>query len=36
MQGSFAFFILEGGRLREDHVIHVKTRENVFLIIWDL
>ena len=24
------------GRLREDQLIYVETRENVFIIIWDL
>ena len=28
--------ILGVGRLREDQFIYVKTRENVFFIIWDL
>ena len=36
MQDLFAFFIVEFGRLREDQLIYVETRENVFFIIWDL
>ena len=33
---SLAFLILGVGRLREDQLIYVETRENVFFIIWDL
>ena len=35
MQDMFDFFILGVGRLREDQLIYVETRENVFFIIWD-
>ena len=31
MQGSLVFLILGVGRLREDQLIYVETRENVFL-----
>ena len=36
MQESFVFLILGVGRLREDQLIYVETREDVFLITWDL
>ena len=36
MQESLVFLILGVGRLREDQLIYVETRENVFFIIWDL
>ena len=36
MQESFAFSILGVGSLREDQLMYVETRENVFFIIWDL
>ena len=33
MQESLVFLILGVGRLREDQLIYVETRENVFFII---
>ena len=36
MQESLGFIILAVDRLREDRLIYVKTRENMFFIIWDL
>ena len=36
MQESLVFLILGVGRLREDQLICVETRENLFFIIWDL
>ena len=33
---NLVFLILGVGRLREDQLIYVETRENVFFIIWDL
>ena len=36
MQDSFAFLILGVGRLKEDQLIYVESRENVIFIIWDL
>ena len=36
MQESLAFLILGVGRLREDRLIYVETRENLFFIIRDL
>ena len=36
MQDSLAFFILGVGRLREDQLIYVESRENLFFMIWDL
>ena len=36
MQESLVFLILGVGSLREDQLIYVDTRENVFFMIWDL
>ena len=37
MQESLVFLILGVGRLREDQLIYVETKENVFFFkIWDL
>ena len=35
MQESLVFLILGVGRLREDQLIYVETRKNLFFIIWD-
>ena len=34
-QESLVFLILGVSRLREDQLIYVETRENVFFMIWD-
>ena len=36
MQDLFVFLILGVGRLREDPLIYVESRENMFFMIWDL
>ena len=36
MQESLVFPILGVGRLREDQLIYVETRENMVFIIWHL
>ena len=36
MQDSLVFLFLGVGRLREDQLINVESRENVFFMIWDL
>ena len=36
MQESLVFLIQGVGRLREDQLIYVESRENLFIMIWDL
>ena len=36
MQELLVFLILGVGRLREDQLIYVESRKNVFFMIWDL
>ena len=36
LQESLVFLILGVGRLREDQLMYVETRENMFFIIWVL